>query len=333
MMSSLSPRSQARLQHYEQADSMLLQLGKLRQRCVDYLKKEVGKLSSQPYDDHLQLGSPVFRFAWQLVSTYRSTLPAIARDVSGCTPKILYRELFNTRRAHLVSFICSQLSRRWDIVEDDDKSWRTFANNIPFDDPQRSQEVSDFFRLLDTITITTDIMQGQGEAYGIDMEIIVPENLETEEIPERNFAPVSTEGKISLSETAERNFAPASTADELKSSPVTHGASYQEQEKYQLALSVCLNAKIAQKVIDLLESAMSGKQAPIDIMRPVRAAMQAGVLSSKMSWKEFCRLFGEHKVSRSSYNEYTTKDNQTYKGDKMYDLLYFDFKNLLKPAK
>ncbi len=331
MNNTLSPRSLARLHLYEQQGSMLLSLDKLRQRCIAYLKSQTQSLSDNPFDDNRHLDSPAYRFAWQLVSTYRSTLPDIVRDVNGCTPQILYREMFCKRRRDIVSFICSQLSRRWDIVDDDDETWMIFANNIPFDDPQRSKEVSDFFRLLDSIAITNDILELRGETYDINMEVVVPDQLEMEDICEGNFSQTSPQ---------ERDIAPVSTLVR-KAQPTAVPASDDEHrpaatasddERYAAALSICVETKIAQQVFNLLESMIAGKRKAIDVVRPVRAAIQAGVIN-RMTWKEFCQLFGEDRVSRSSYNEYTNPNNRSYQGDQMYESMYFMFTDLKKRRK
>ncbi len=340
----LSPRSMFRLEGYEQQNSMFFVRDRLRQRCIDFLKKQAHALSDKPYADNAGLCDRAdFRFAWQLVSTYRSTLPDIQRDVSGCTPKILYRELCSTRRCHLVGFVRSQLSRRWDIVEDDDETWRTFANNIPFDDPARSREVSEFFHLLDSISIINDILMGHGEEYGIDMELIVPEELEVEEIHELKSEPVSTaETKTGLGN--EGNFAPVATNEEHPSpvvveddgqelsKPWVPAASLEERGQYGLAMSLSVNSKKAQMVMQELEELIAGKSKPKDIVRPIRAAIKAGVLI-RPQYKEFCKLFPDVKVSRSSYDDYLKDDNTAYKGDTTYDRIFFHFQNIFKTKK
>jgi len=64
----------------------------------------------------------------------------------------------------------------------------------------------------------------------------------------------------------------------------------------------------------LLRQLMEGKTKPKDVLMPVRAAMEAGVIR-RPTWEEFCQEFGSYRLkSKTSFSDYTNPDNKPYAG-------------------
>lgn len=75
-----------------------------------------------------------------------------------------------------------------------------------------------------------------------------------------------------------------------------------------------IDASNAAEVIILLRQLMEGKTKPKDVLMPVRAAMDAGVIR-RPTWEEFCQEFGLWRVrNKSSFSGYTNPDNKPYTG-------------------
>lgn len=71
----------------------------------------------------------------------------------------------------------------------------------------------------------------------------------------------------------------------------------------------------AEAVISLLRRLMTGKQKPKDVMMPVRAAMEAGVIR-RPTWEEFCSEFGTGLLkSKASFSDYTNPGRAPYEGE------------------
>jgi len=86
--------------------------------------------------------------------------------------------------------------------------------------------------------------------------------------------------------------------------------------------------EIADSVVDKITELISMESKPKSIMRPIRAAMDAGVLY-RPSWDAFVEEFGPNKVSsKSSLNDYTNPDTAPYVG-KSYNTLVDVFKEFL----
>ena len=59
---------------------------------------------------------------------------------------------------------------------------------------------------------------------------------------------------------------------------------------------------------------MEGKTKPKDVLMPVRAAMEAGVIR-RPTWEEFCQEFESYRLkSKTSFSDYTNPDNKPYTG-------------------
>lgn len=70
----------------------------------------------------------------------------------------------------------------------------------------------------------------------------------------------------------------------------------------------------ADAVIALLRQLMEGKTKPKDVLMPVRAAMDAGVIR-RPTWEEFCQEFGSYRLkSKTSFSDYTNPDKSPYTG-------------------
>ena len=70
----------------------------------------------------------------------------------------------------------------------------------------------------------------------------------------------------------------------------------------------------AEAVITLLRQLMEGKTKPKDVLMPVRAAMDAGVIR-RPTWEEFCQEFGSYRLkSKTSFSDYTNPDKSPYTG-------------------
>lgn len=67
-------------------------------------------------------------------------------------------------------------------------------------------------------------------------------------------------------------------------------------------------------VMELLHQLMEGKTKPKDVLMPVRAAMDAGVIR-RPTWEEFCQEFGSWRLkSKTSFRDYTNPGNIPYTG-------------------
>lgn len=67
-------------------------------------------------------------------------------------------------------------------------------------------------------------------------------------------------------------------------------------------------------IVDLLLQLMEGKSKPKDVLMPIRAAMEAGVIR-RPTWEEFCSEFGEERIkSKASFSDYTNPEKKPYSG-------------------
>ena len=78
--------------------------------------------------------------------------------------------------------------------------------------------------------------------------------------------------------------------------------------------SAVIDTAKADAVIALLRQLMEGKTKPKDVLMPVRAAMEAGVIR-RPTWEEFCQEFESYRLkSKTSFSDYTNPDNKPYTG-------------------
>ena len=86
---------------------------------------------------------------------------------------------------------------------------------------------------------------------------------------------------------------------------------------------------IADDVIALLHKLIDDKEGPQSIMRPIHAAIVAGVIS-KITLKQFRSEFGDiMDKSSSSFNKYTNMKRHDFDNDTMHDIIVEEFQNLL----
>ena len=91
---------------------------------------------------------------------------------------------------------------------------------------------------------------------------------------------------------------------------------------------VIIHAK-AQEVIAMIPRFMEGKTKPKDVIMPIRAAMDAGVIG-RPTWEEYQSEFGDGRVkSKSSLNDYTNPQNNKYYGE-AYNKMMEMFQQLIK---
>ena len=78
--------------------------------------------------------------------------------------------------------------------------------------------------------------------------------------------------------------------------------------------SIVIDVRKLDAVVALLHQLMEGKTKPKDVLMPVRAAVEAGVIR-RPTWEEFCQEFGSWRVkNKSSFSDYTNPDNKPYAG-------------------
>ncbi len=89
-----------------------------------------------------------------------------------------------------------------------------------------------------------------------------------------------------------------------------------------------VRADLANIVVTKIVEYVNRESKPKDIVRPIRAAMDAGVLN-RPSWDAFVHEFGPKKISsKASFSDYTNPERKPYYGES-YKALVDDFKKLL----
>ena len=83
----------------------------------------------------------------------------------------------------------------------------------------------------------------------------------------------------------------------------------------------CHNPENAKEILELLHYYIDQKDSPKRSSRPVRAAIDSGALY-RPPYDWFNKEFGEVcKNDKSSYNEYTNPDNDSFHKDRLYDII------------
>ena len=94
----------------------------------------------------------------------------------------------------------------------------------------------------------------------------------------------------------------------------TAEASAVEEVRRRAFASAVVNVEKVDVIVGLLCQLMEGKTKPKDVMMPVRAAMDAGVIR-RPTWEEFCSEFGKDRIkSKASFSDYTNPENKPYDG-------------------
>lgn len=87
--------------------------------------------------------------------------------------------------------------------------------------------------------------------------------------------------------------------------------------------------EIADMVVDKITSYVNAENKPKPIVRPIRAAMDSGVLH-RPSWDAFVEDYGPNKISsKTSFNDYTNPEKEHYNGAS-YKALVDEFKKILE---
>ena len=92
--------------------------------------------------------------------------------------------------------------------------------------------------------------------------------------------------------------------------------------------SAIVAEEYADEITVLLHKLMKGKSAPKDIMRPIRAAIDAGVLRP-ITYMEFKEEFGD--VMKNNYSllyKYINEDYTKYENEKIFNDMKRKFENI-----
>lgn len=93
--------------------------------------------------------------------------------------------------------------------------------------------------------------------------------------------------------------------------------------------SAIIAEEYADEIIALLHNLINDKNIPKSIMRPIHAAIVAGVMT-KITLKQFRTEFGNiMDNSRSSFNKYTNMTRHDFDKDAMHEIMVGEFKKLL----
>lgn len=85
--------------------------------------------------------------------------------------------------------------------------------------------------------------------------------------------------------------------------------------------------ELSAAVVQRLHELTAGQQKPRDVVMPIRAAMDAGMLK-RPTWEQFCAEFGRDRISsKSSFSNYTNPDNTPYAGSS-YDAMVGELRRL-----
>lgn len=169
--SDYSPVVRDRINRLKQDADRLFSLGQIRKRCQMALVKFYTNLEPEPYADlRTKLsGNREYRFAQSLTLTYRSTNDRLIQWAKGCMTEYLLQEAIEERERRIEDFARMKIASRWYQMKDDDKAWRVFSHNIPYDDAERVGEIKEFFETLDILCILTDVITGHAAEYGLDV--------------------------------------------------------------------------------------------------------------------------------------------------------------------
>lgn len=170
--------SKRRLEKLQQNANQLFSLGSLRKQLWEAYQQAVAQTPAAEYGNFDKLSTPDVRFAWELISSYKTTIKDI-RDTldnafEGQNP---LHELKNDRDGLILEFASIGFSNNWEHVMTRPDAWRTFARRIPFD-THNNQQLKEFFTILDQISIITDILCGHAKEYGLEVDDSLLEQLD-----------------------------------------------------------------------------------------------------------------------------------------------------------
>ena len=170
----ISPALQARIDRLLNHADSLFALGNIRERCQAAIKVFHEDKQPSPFATWgvMLRDNREYRFALSLVLTYTSTRDEIIQLVKGCLEEYLLQEVKEERERQIEFFARMKIASRWYQMKDDDQAWRVFAQNIPYGEKDREEEIRLFFETLDRICILTDILTGHAAEYGLNVEYI-----------------------------------------------------------------------------------------------------------------------------------------------------------------
>ena len=108
-------------------------------------------------------------FAWQMLGAHQKSIAEVKALQQMFPEKQMFLDkLKEEREAMIREFSRILISKRWDLVKDDDRSWREFAR-VVFNTEKTTPGVTrEFFPLLDYISVITDIICGRANLYFLD---------------------------------------------------------------------------------------------------------------------------------------------------------------------
>ena len=168
----ISPFLQARVDRLLNNADRLFALGNIREHCQTAIKMFHEDMQPSPFTPWgaMLRDNREYRFALSLTLTYTSTKDEIIQLVRGCQEEYLLQEVEEERERQIEDFARMKIASRWYQMKDDDLAWRVFAQNIPYGEKDREEEIRQFFEVLDRICILTDILMGHAAEYGLNVE-------------------------------------------------------------------------------------------------------------------------------------------------------------------
>ena len=168
----ISSALQARVNRLQKDANRLFALGNIRERCQTAIKMFHEDMQPSPFTSWgtMLRDNREYRFALSLTLTYTSTKDEIIQLVRGCQEEYLLQEVEEEREEQIKVFEYMKIASRWYQMKDDDLAWRVFAQNIPYGEKGREEDIRQFFEVLDRICILTDILMGHAAEYGIDID-------------------------------------------------------------------------------------------------------------------------------------------------------------------
>ena len=168
----ISPFLQARVDRLLNNADRLFALGNIREHCQTAIKMFHEDMQPSPFTPWgtMLRDNREYRFALSLTLTYTSTKDEIIQLVRGCQEDYLLQEVEEERERQIEDFARMKIASRWYQMKDDDLAWRVFAQNIPYGEKDREEDIRQFFEVLDRICILTDILMGHAAEYGLNVE-------------------------------------------------------------------------------------------------------------------------------------------------------------------
>lgn len=118
--------------------------------------------------------------------------------------------------------------------------------------------------------------------------------------------------------------------DLIKGRGLKYGLNYNPKKELNVEnfKQYCVDPKKARTILELLHKHIDQKDTPKRSSRPVRAAMTAGVIM-RPPYDWFDEEFGALcKNNKSSYNDYTKEDSNSYAYDDLFDEMVDDFRRI-----